>query len=169
MRNPWSPPPVPRSRNGGVGRSGFFPRDFNAISARFLTVLTCSTMLMHFMQPRWSRFSPGSFQVSGNPAGGSASRVSRYASARKSQRLLFTQMFLRFILLRSCSFDLFLFLFLCLICLFFFSTGHVTNSFCKRNERLIARNSLKQQGPNDRSVSSPLRRGNTCSLVVDWN
>lgn len=30
-------------------------------------------------------FSPGYFQVSGNPAGGSTSRVSRYASARKSQ------------------------------------------------------------------------------------
>lgn len=44
----------------------------------------------------------------------------------------FTQMFLRVLLLRSCSFQLFLFLFLSLISRFFFSTGHVTNSFCKR-------------------------------------
>lgn len=75
--------------------------------------------------PNGHDFSPGSFQVSGNPAGGSASRVSRYASARKSQRLLFYTN--AFVLVRTIFFFSFFSWFLV-----FFSFQHVTNSFCKR-------------------------------------
>lgn len=44
---------------------------------------------IHLMEPRWSRFFSRLFPGEWEPCGGATSRVSRYASARKSQdRLL---------------------------------------------------------------------------------